>query len=83
MATVVGNIAYDGFTQFSDTDSYTLEAAVLRKRVALYWEYSHVIDAPGTGAVQFGIDVFKNGVDIGDEVVSANTPLNLWLTPGT
>ena len=82
-ATVVGNIAYDGFTQFSDTDSYTLEATVLRKRVALYWEYSHVIDAPGTGDVQFGVDVFKNGVDIGDEVVTANTPLSLWLTPGT
>jgi hypothetical protein len=82
-ATVVGNIAYGPNTQFSDTDSYTLEAAVLRKRVALYWEYSHVIDAPNTGAVPFGVDVLKNSVDIGDEVVSANTPLSLWLTPGT
>ena len=83
IATVVGNIAYSPFTQFSDTDTYTLEAAVLRKRVALYWEYSHVIDAPATGAVPFGVDVFKNGVDIGDEIVTANTPLSLWLTPGT
>jgi hypothetical protein len=68
---------------YTDTDTYTLEAAVLRKQVALYWEYSHVINASGTGDVQFGVDVFQNGVDIGSEFVSANTPLSLWLTPGT
>jgi hypothetical protein len=82
-ATATGNLESAVGPLSTDTDTYRLEAAVLRKQVALYWEYSHVINAPGTGAVEFGVDVFKNGSDIGNEVISANTPLSLWLTPGT
>jgi hypothetical protein len=82
-ATVVGNIAYDGYTQFSDTDSFTLEAVVLRKHVVLYWDYVHEIVAPGTGDVTFPVDLYKNSVKVGTENVSANTPLALWLTPGS
>jgi len=82
-ATVVGNIAYDGFTQFSDTDTFTLESWVLRKHVVLYWDFVHEIVAPGTGDVTFPVDIYKNSVKVGTGNVSANTPLSLWLTPGS
>ncbi|HSP71509.1 MAG TPA: hypothetical protein VLN26_04020, partial [Gaiellaceae bacterium] len=67
----------------TDTDSYKLEAMVLRKQVVLFWDYIHWVTAPGTGDVAFDVTLSKGGTPVGGtEHVSANTPLGLYLTEG-
>jgi hypothetical protein len=91
IATVTGTSPWPvwaALNPFTDTDTLTLQSAVLRKQVALYLRFPpQVILAPNTGAEVFGVDVLLDTgsgfVDVGDEVVSGNTPLTVWLSPGT
>ncbi len=67
----------------TDTDSFTLQALALRKIVAIYWDYIDYVPDPAAGDVHFTVDLKKGGIKVGEEEVSKNAPLYVWLTPGS
>lgn len=67
----------------TDEDSFTLQALALRKLVAVYWDYINYIPDLAAGDVQFMVDLTKDSEVVGSEPLSKNSPLYVWLTPGT
>ncbi len=80
----VGGPIFGGDTNpANDSATLTLKPAVLRKLVVLYWDYSKYVAAPGTGSVPFPVNLVRNATTVGTENVSATTPLQVMLAPGS
>lgn len=67
----------------NDTTTLSLKPAALRKLVVLYWDYSKYVAAPGTGDVQFPVNLVRDSTTVGTENISANAPLFVMLAPGS